>query len=131
MNAPEDRLGSKPVKLGLSKCSPVCPRKRIWRRLAIPYPFPAFRERCHRGLARLGIAVRRRVILMVPEGQRPHPRRTYRRCNGVEDAADHSAIAEHIEVNIVPLARWARSRCSLEDQLDHAVLNSPLDVRCV
>jgi hypothetical protein len=28
MNAPEDRLGSKPVSLEVSKCVPVCPRKR-------------------------------------------------------------------------------------------------------
>src|SRR6266404_1379299 len=43
------------------------------------FPPPALCERCHRGLARRFVAVRRRAILMLPKGQRPHPRRIFGR----------------------------------------------------
>src|SRR5262245_51834903 len=39
-------------------------------------PSPALSERRHRGLARRLVAVRRRAVLMVAKGERPHPRRT-------------------------------------------------------
>jgi hypothetical protein len=45
----------------------------------------------------------------MPEGERPHPRRTYRRGVDLEDAADHTAVREHVEVIIVPLA--GRAAC--------------------
>jgi hypothetical protein len=46
----------------------------------ISFPPPTLGESRHRGLARRGIAVRRRAVLMVPKGERPHhPRLTYRR----------------------------------------------------
>jgi hypothetical protein len=41
---------------------------------------------------------------MVPEGQRPHPRRPYRGRMYLQDAADYSAIGQHIEIIIVPVA---------------------------
>jgi hypothetical protein len=50
-------------------------------------PPPALGERGHSRLARLGIAVRWASILMVPEGQRLHPRYPYGRGIGLEDAA--------------------------------------------
>jgi hypothetical protein len=49
--------------------------------------------------------MRRGAIFVVPEGKRPHPGASYR-CGVVfEDAADDSAIGQHVEVVIVPLAR--------------------------
>jgi len=36
--------------------------------------------------------------LMVPEGERPEPRRSYRRGNGFHDTADHNAIGQHVEI---------------------------------
>ena len=59
--------------------------------------------RCHRGLARRGVAVRRRAVLMMPEGQRPHPRRPDRRGLCFHDAADDDAISEHVKVVVIPL----------------------------
>jgi hypothetical protein len=44
---------------------------------------------------------------MVPEDWRPHPRRSDRRCIGLEDAADHGAIGKHVEIVIVPVAMSA------------------------
>jgi Protein of unknown function (DUF3551) len=49
------------------------------------------RKRRHRGLARPLVAVRWRAILMVPKGQRPHPRRADRRGVSLEDAGDNVA----------------------------------------
>jgi hypothetical protein len=79
----------------------------------------ALRERRHRGLARLGVAVRRRAILVMTEGERPHPRLAYRRRVHLQDPADDNAVGEYVEVIVVPLARWpaaeARLRTSRED----------------
>jgi hypothetical protein len=60
-------------------------------------PPPAFRECGHSSFARRSVAVRRRAVLMVPEGQRPRPRRSDRRGIGLEDAADDGAIREHVK----------------------------------
>ena len=65
-------------------------------------PPPALGERRHRGLARRRVAVRRRAIFVVPKIQRPHPTRTYRRRVDLQDAADVSAVGEHIVIVIVP-----------------------------
>ena len=54
---------------------------------------------------------------MVPERQRPHPGRAYRRRVHLEDAADNRAILEHVEIVLAPFARGARCRRALEDQL--------------
>jgi hypothetical protein len=35
----------------------------------------------------------------------------------LEDAANHDAVAEHVEVVVVLLAGWARGGGALEDQL--------------
>src|SRR5215831_4419537 len=48
----EVRCGSKPVKLGTSKCFQVCPRKRTYLPILELLPPPALGERRHRGLAR-------------------------------------------------------------------------------
>jgi len=74
------------------------------------FPPPALRERGHRSLARCGIAMRRRAILMIPEGQRPQPRRIYRRGSGSHDAADHDALGEHVKVVVVPFTRTSAAR---------------------
>jgi hypothetical protein len=50
------------------------------------------------------MAVRWRSIFVMAEGQRPHPRRADRRGVRLEDAADHSALREHDEIVVVPLA---------------------------
>jgi hypothetical protein len=49
------------------------PRAGEW----ISFPPPALSEGRHCRLACLGIAVRRRAIFVMPEGERPHPRRAY------------------------------------------------------
>src|SRR5262249_48243585 len=73
-------------------------RKRTYLPISELLPPPALRERRHRGLARRLVAVRRRAILVVTEGERPHPRRSYRRSGGLEDAADDRPAGEHVEV---------------------------------
>jgi hypothetical protein len=60
-------------------------------------------ERRHRGLARRLVAVRRRAILMMPEGW--YPRRFYWRSVNLEDAA----VGQHIVIVVVPIAGWATS----------------------
>jgi hypothetical protein len=77
-------------------------------------PPPAFCERRHRGLARLSIAVRRASILVVAEDQRPHPRASYGRRVGLEDAADSGAIGKHVVIVLIPLARRAARRSMFE-----------------
>jgi hypothetical protein len=52
---------------------------------------------------------------MMPEGERPHPRRTYRRGIGLEDTADNLAVRQHVVI-VVPLTAWAGRRGALEDQ---------------
>src|ERR1700730_2971407 len=94
-----------------AKPEPICAATRKGSLLEAPaHPGllslapPTLRERRHRGLARLGVAVRRRAIFVISEGQRPHPRRSYRPGMGVEDAADDSPIGEHIVIGIRPFA---------------------------
>jgi predicted RNase H-like nuclease len=58
-------------------------------------------KRRHRGLARRLVAVRRRAVFVVPERERPHPRRSYWRSVNLEDAADDNAIGKHVEIVIV------------------------------
>jgi hypothetical protein len=55
-------------------------------------PPPALGESHHRGLARRLIAVDRRAIFVVPEGQRPHLRRSDRAAWTFNDAADDNAL---------------------------------------
>jgi hypothetical protein len=86
------------------QCPLVRPRSEQNRSLGV-LTSPAFGECRHRGLARLGIAVRRGTIFVVSESQRPHPGRAYGRCIGFEDAADYYTISQHVEIVLVPLAR--------------------------
>ena len=61
-------------------------------------------------LARRRIAVRRRAILMIAKGQRPHPRHANWHSGRLHDAANDGTVAEHVVVVIVPVAGGARSR---------------------
>src|SRR5215471_18519440 len=74
-------------------------------------------ERRHRGFACRLVAVCWRAILMIAKGQRPHPRHANWHSGRLHDPANDDAIAEHAVVVIVPLAGWARSRRTLEDQI--------------
>ena len=47
------------------------------RQARAPLSRPAAGECCHRGLARRLVAVRRRAVLVMAEGERPHPRHSY------------------------------------------------------
>jgi hypothetical protein len=50
---------------------------------------------------------------MMPEGQCPHPGRSYGRGIGLEDAADNGAIREHVVVVII-------SRRRMDEKPTHA-----------
>src|SRR6516164_4080594 len=80
-------------------------------------PPPALGERRHRGLARLGVAVCRPAVAVIAEGERPEPRRSYRRSDGFHDAADHDAIRKHVVIVVFPLAGGTGSRCALEGEI--------------
>jgi hypothetical protein len=76
-------------------------------RVVIVYtPPPALRECGHRGLARRRVAVRRRAIFVVSEGERPHARRADRRGVGLEEAA----VGEHYTVAFAVLSVPAEQR---------------------
>src|SRR5215831_17700053 len=110
-------LGPDRVKTGKTqnrKWFPVCPRERTYLPILELLPPPALRERRHRGLARRLVAVNRRAVFVVPEGERPHPRQANWRGGCFHDAPDDSAIGEHVEIVIVPLAGWTARRCALE-----------------
>jgi len=70
---------------------------------------PTLRERRHRRLAGLRVAVRRRTGLVIAEPERPHPRRAYGRRMHLENTADDDAFGEHAEVIVVPFAGGAGS----------------------
>src|SRR5262249_44751189 len=89
--------GSKAERLSF----PLCPRKRTYLPILELLPPPALRERCHGGLARRGITVRRRAVFVMPERKRPQPRLIYRRSVGLHDAADHRAIGRHVVIVII------------------------------
>src|SRR6516165_790205 len=80
-------------------------------------PPPALRECCHRGLARRLVSVRWRAILMIAKGERPHPRHANWHSGRLHDPANDDAVAEHVEVVVVPFARGTRSRRTLKDQV--------------
>src|SRR5262245_59052892 len=68
------------------------------------FPPPGLSERCHRGLARRVVAVRRRAVLVMAESERPHPRRANGRGMHLHDPPDGHAVGEHVEIILVPLA---------------------------
>src|SRR5262249_47246081 len=78
---------------------------------------PALRECCHRGLARRLVAVRRPAVLVLAKGERPQPWLADRRGSRLHDSADDDAIAEHVEVLVVPLAGRTGGRGALEGQI--------------
>jgi hypothetical protein len=41
-------------------------------------------------------------VLVMPEGERPHPGLPHRHRCRLHDAADHDAVGEHVEVVVVP-----------------------------
>src|SRR5262249_42674674 len=51
------------------------------------------------------------------EGERPHPRRALRCRVHLHDSADDDAIADHVEVVVVPLAGPTGGRGALEGQI--------------
>ena len=67
----------------------------------LPSP-PTLRERRHSSLTRGFVAVRRRAVLMVTEGERPHPGRSYWCGCRVEDAPDDHAIGKHVVIVVLP-----------------------------
>src|SRR6516165_8639111 len=98
----------------MSTCFPVCPRKRTSLPILELLPPPAFGERRHRDLARRRVAVRRRAVLVAAKGQRPQPWLAGRRGSRLHDSADDDAIADHVEVVVVPLAGRTGGRGALE-----------------
>jgi hypothetical protein len=52
---------------------------------------------CHGGVSSRSIPVRWHSILVVPESECPHPRRTDGRRIGLIDATDNLAVAEHVK----------------------------------
>src|SRR5262249_56365291 len=62
------------------------------------------------------VAVRRCAIPPKVESQRPHPRASYGRSFGLEDAPDHEAIGEHVVIVVAPLTGSTRGGCAFEDQ---------------
>src|SRR5262245_15476922 len=76
-------------------------------------PTPTFRERRHRGLACLGIAVRRALDVVPAMAARPHPGAALRRSRlQMEDAAHDLAVLQHVVVVLAP----TRGVAALEDQ---------------
>ena len=67
-------------------------------------------ERRHRGLARRLVVVRRRVVFVIVENERPHPRRADGRRMHLENTADDNAFGEHVEVIIVLVAGGSVNR---------------------
>jgi hypothetical protein len=88
------------------------------RGLYPPYllPPPTLGKRCHRSLARRLIAVCGCAVLVVPRGQRPHPRRSTADPD-FKDAADNFAIGNHVVVVIAPFARLAIKRRAFQEQV--------------
>jgi hypothetical protein len=68
---------------------------------------PALGKGRHSILARRSVTGRRRPVLVIPEGERPHSWLACRRGGGIHDAAEHDAVGEHVVVVLVPLAGWA------------------------
>src|SRR5262249_18756705 len=102
------RLRERFTGLTSRKCTPA---------LLFLFSPPTLGECSHRVLARRGVAVRRRAILVVAVDQRPQPWLAYWRCRGFYDAADHCALTQHVVVVIAPLAEQAGSRRAFEDQV--------------
>src|SRR5262249_12159766 len=88
---------------------PACPRLSL--------PPPTLRECRHRRLARRLIAVDGRAIFVVAESERPKPRRPNGRDGGLQDAADHQTVGQHVVVILTPLAGQAARCRPLEDQV--------------
>src|SRR5262249_32255159 len=77
----------------------------------------------HRRPARRLVAVRRRAIRMMAEGERRHPRRSHGRRVHPQDATDNSAIRQHVEIVIVPFTGGTRNGSPLQDQRGHLVFS--------
>ena len=61
--------------------------------------------------------MRRRAILMMPKGERPRPRRSYRGGGRLHDPADDDAIGKHVVVVIVPVAGGTKGGRASEDEV--------------
>src|SRR5256886_9532448 len=62
------------------------------------FPPPTLGECRLCGLARRLIVVSRRPVLMMSEGERPHPWRSHRRRVHLQNAADRNAFSKHVIV---------------------------------
>src|SRR5258708_13961289 len=89
------------------------------------FPPPALAKSCHCSLAGGCVAVRRRTILMMPKGERPHPWRSHWRGVHQHDAADDTAVGEHVVIIFAPFAGHSARRCALEHQRCHAGTSGP------
>src|SRR5262245_29553962 len=90
---PNDRLGVRSGKAQNEHTFWGLSRKRTYLPILELLPPPAFCERRHRGLARRR-AVRRCAVLVISEGERPHPGLPYGHCRRPHDAADHDVVGE-------------------------------------
>jgi hypothetical protein len=89
-------------------------RRRTWGLLLSIYSRRQLLAKAAIAARRL-IAVRWRAARMVREYQRPHPRRSYGRGVGLEDAADNSTVGKHVEIVLIPFAGRARRRRAFKD----------------
>src|SRR6516165_2622417 len=105
------------VRLRMSTRFSGCPRKRTYLPILELLSSPALREGRHRRLARRLVAVRRPAVLVLAKGERPQPWLAGRRGSRLHDSADDDAIADHVEVVVVPLAGRTGGRGALEGQI--------------
>src|SRR5215831_18316851 len=105
------------MKISRAGQNRLLPAPSLRRAPNVSLPPPAFGERGHRSLASRLISVRWRAAFVVREDQGPHPRRSYGRCIGVEDAADSFAVGQHVEIVMIPLAGWTRGRGAFEAEV--------------
>ena len=75
-------------------------------------PPPALSERRHRGLTCRLVAVRWLAVLVVANGQRPHPRRTERARRALLGSARRLCLAQ-CAARLIAIAAFARDSMSL------------------
>src|SRR5215831_12855432 len=102
------------------KMSQTRPELLHSRFAAMPIPRRSRPKACgHLVNVCIGSTTRPRAVLVLPKGERLHPRRALRCRVHLHDAADDGGIGEDIVIVVVPLAEWAARRCALEDRRGH------------
>jgi len=81
------------------------------------FPPPALRECRHRSLARGRITVGRHALLVMPEGERPHPQLADRRGVCLKEFGRPRRPRRALKLVVVPLARGAGSRGAFKCQV--------------